>query len=534
MDTRRVLVADPIAERGIELLKEAEGIEVDVKLGLSEEELISLAPNYEGIIVRSGVKITAPIIEAGSGVLRAIGRAGVGVDNIDIPTATKHGVVVMNTPAGNTISTAEHAFTLMMSLARHIPQAHQSVTDGRFKEGRKAYKGVELYNKTLAILGMGRIGGEFARRAMGFGMRVVAYDPYMAASKAKNMRVELCATVDEAVEQADFITLHMPKTPETTHLINAVRIELMKPGVRIINCARGGLIDEAALLEGLKSGKIAGAALDVFEDEPPSADYELLSREEMVFTPHLGASTEEAQENVGIEIAEAIRDRLLHGAVVNAVNMPNLDENTLKEIGPYLKLAETLGKFAGQAGPTQPDAFRVEYVGAVGDLDTTLVTRSALKGYLETGGTSGSANYLNAPSLAEDRGIRLTESRPAEESDYTDLLTVIVGNDKESIHISGTFFGSQPRIVRIDEHNIDAYPDGNLLIFENNDTPGVVGALGQLLGKAGINIANMSLSRNQVGGQALSILNVDSAISDEVIAEILKVEGIQSAKSVEL
>ena len=220
--------------------------------------------------------------------------------------------------------------------------------------------------------------------------------------------------------------------------------------------------------------------------------------------------------------------------MVNAVNMPNLDENTLKEIGPYLKLAETLGKFAGQAGPTQPDAFRVEYVGAVGDLDTTLVTRSALKGYLETGGTSGSANYLNAPSLAEDRGIRLTESRPAEESDYTDLLTVIVGNDKESIHISGTFFGSQPRIVRIDEHNIDAYPDGNLLIFENNDTPGVVGALGQLLGKAGINIANMSLSRNQVGGQALSILNVDSAISDEVIAEILKVEGIQSAKSVEL
>ncbi len=534
MDTRRVLVADPIAERGIELLKEAEGIEVDVKLGLSEAELIALAPNYEGIIVRSGVKITGPIIEAGSGVLRAIGRAGVGVDNIDIPTATKHGVVVMNTPAGNTISTAEHAFTLMMSLARHIPQAHQSVIEGRFNEGRKAYKGVELYNKTLAILGMGRIGGEFARRAMGFGMRVVAYDPYMAASKAKNMRVELCATVDEAVAQADFITLHMPKTPETTHLINAARIELMKPGVRIINCARGGLIDEAALLAGLKSGKIAGAALDVFEDEPPSADYELLSREEMVFTPHLGASTEEAQENVGIEIAEAIRDRLLHGSVVNAINMPNLDEDTLKEIGPYLSLAEVLGKMASQIGPAQPDSFRIDYVGTVSDIDTTLVTRSALKGYLETGLTSGSANYLNAPSLAEDRGMRVTESRPAEVCEFTDLLTITVSSGADSMSLSGTFFGTRPRLVKIQEHNIDACPAGHLLVFENTDSPGVVGALGQLLGAKGINIASMALGRNEVGGKALSILNIDSAATEDVIAEILKIDGIQSAQAVEL
>jgi D-3-phosphoglycerate dehydrogenase len=534
MSIRRVLVADPIAERGIELLQEAEGIEVDVKLGLSEEELIELAPNYEGIIVRSGVRITAPIIEAASGTLRAIGRAGVGVDNIDIPTATKHGVVVMNTPAGNTISTAEHAFTLMMSLARHIPQAHQSVTDGRFKEGRKAYKGVELYNKTLAILGMGRIGGEFARRAMGFGMRVVAYDPYLAASKAKNMRVELCETVDDAVIQADFITLHMPKTPETTHLINAERINKMKPGVRIVNCARGGLIDEAALLQGIKDGKVAGAALDVFEDEPPSADYELLSREEMVFTPHLGASTEEAQENVGIEIAEAIRDRLLHGAVVNAINMPNLDEDTLKEIGPYLTLAETLGKFASQIGPKQPDSFRIDYVGTVSDIDTTLVTRSALKGYLEAGSTSGSANYLNAPSLAEDRGLRVTESRPTESCEYTDLLTVTVGNNEESVALSGTFFGSQARLVRIQDHTIDVNPEGTLLIFENTDAPGVVGALGQVLGQNGINIANMSLSRNQVGGKALSILNLDSAVSEEVIEQILGIEGIQSATTVEL
>lgn len=534
MSTRKVLVADPIAERGIELLQEAEGIEVDVKLGLSEEELIELSPNYEGIIVRSGVKITAPVIEAASGTLRAIGRAGVGVDNIDIPTATKHGVVVMNTPAGNTISTAEHAFTLMMSLARHIPQAHQSVVEGRFKEGRKAYKGVELYNKTLAILGMGRIGGEFARRAMGFGMRVVAYDPYLAASKAKNMRVELCETVDEAVEQADFITLHMPKTPETTHLIDADRIKKMKPGVRIINCARGGLIDEAALLKAIDEGIVAGAALDVFEDEPPSPDYELLKREEMVFTPHLGASTEEAQENVGIEIAAAIRDRLLHGAVVNAINMPNLDEDTLAEIGPYLGLAEVLGKMASQIGPNQPDAFRIDYVGTVSDIDTTLVTRSALKGYLEASSTSGSANYLNAPALAEDRGIRVTESRPAETCEFTDLLTVTVSSGDDAVSLSGTFFGNQPRLVKIQGRNIDANPEGHLLVFENTDSPGVVGSLGQLLGARGINIASMALSRDEVGGEALSILNLDTPIGDDVVEEIRQIEGITSARAVAL
>jgi len=534
MKTRRVLVADPISERGIELLREAEGIEVDVKLGLSEADLIELAPNYEGIIVRSGVKITAPVIEAASGTLRAIGRAGVGVDNIDIPAATKHGVVVMNTPAGNTISTAEHAFTLMMSLARHIPHAHRSVVEGRFKEGRKAYQGVELYKKTLAVIGMGRIGSEFARRAMAFGMRVLAYDPYLSASRAKNLRVELCATVDEAVCEADFITLHIPKTPETTHLIDAARIAKMKPGVRIVNCARGGLIDQAALLEGIQSGVVAGAALDVYEPEPPLPDDELLQREEIVCTPHLGASTEEAQENVGVEIAAAIRDRLLHGAVVNAVNMPNLDEATLREIGPYMALAEALGKMASQIAPHQPEVFRIDYTGGVAKVDTTLVTRAALKGYLEEGGTPGSVNYLNAPALAEERGIRVTSSRPAESCEFTDLLTVTVGNEKESVAISGTFFGSQPRVVKIDDHNVDTSPEGHLLIFENTDAPGIVGAIGQVLGAAGINIASMNLSRNRVGGQAMSILNLDSAVGEETLAAILEIEGIQSARSVVL
>ncbi len=534
MPVYQVLVADPIAEKGIEELRAAPEIEVDVKLGLSEEELVALAPAYAAIIVRSGVKITAPVIDAGAGVLKAIGRAGVGVDNIDIPAATRNGVVVMNTPAGNTISTAEHAFTLMMSLARHIPQAHASVAGGRFKEGRKAYKGVELYHKTLAILGMGRIGSEFARRAMAFGMRVVVYDPYLAASKAKTMRVELCDTVDEAVVQADFITLHMPKTKETTHLINAERIAKMKPGVRIINCARGGLIDEKALLAGIESGRVAGAALDVFEVEPPATDDPLLQREEIVLTPHLGASTEEAQENVGIEIAIAIRDTLLTGTVVNAVNMPNIDEKTLAEIGPYLKLAETLGKLTAQIAPNQPAFFRINYSGKVSDVDTTLITRSALKGYLEVGAGAGSVNYLNAPAMAEDHGIRVTESRPAETCEFTDLIEVVVGNDEEESSVAGTFFGSQPRIVKLRERFVEASPEGALLLLENDDTPGIVGRVGQWLGDHGVNIASMSLSRNQIGGRALSVLNLDSAPGEAIVKGLEDIDGIHEARAVQL
>ena len=534
MPDHKVLVADPIAEKGIEELRAADGIEVDVKLGLSEDELIQLAPEYAAIIVRSGVKITAPVIEAASGTLKAIGRAGVGVDNIDIPTATKHGVVVMNTPAGNTISTAEHAFTLMMSLARHIPQAHKSVEEGRFKEGRKAYKGVELYQKTLAILGMGRIGSEFARRAMSFGMRVVAYDPYLAASRAKSMRVELCDTVDEAVEQADFITLHMPKTKETTHLINAERIAKMKPGVRIINCARGGLIDEKAVLAGIEEGTVAGVALDVFETEPPVEGDPLLSREEVVLTPHLGASTEEAQENVGIEIARAIRDTLLSGTVVNAVNMPNIDEETLSDIGPYLQLAETLGRLTAQMAPKQPAFFRINYSGKVGDVDTTLITRSALKGYLEFGAGEGSVNYLNAPAMAEDRGIRVTESRPAESCEFTDLIEVVVGNEEERESAAGTFFGTQPRIVKLSERFVEVAPEGTILLLENTDSPGMVGQVGQWLGDHQVNIASMSLSRNQVGGRALSVLNLDSAPGEDVIAGLEKIDGIHQARAASL
>ncbi len=531
MAKHKILVADSISEKGIDDLKNDPDIDVDVKFGLSEDELVAIASEYSGIIVRSATKITARVIEAATQ-LKAVGRAGVGVDNIDIPTATKHGVIVMNTPAGNTISTAEHAFSLMTSMARTIPQAHASVVAGRWD--RKKYEGVELYKKTLAVLGMGRIGGEFAKRALSFGMRVVAYDPYLAASQAKIMRVELCESIEAAVAQADFITMHMPKTPETTHMINAERIALMKDGVRIVNCARGGLIDEAALLAGIESGKIAGAALDVYETEPPEADSALLKCDKIVFTPHLGASTQEAQENVGIEIAHTVRDAVLNGTVVNSINTPNIDEKTIEEIGPYLNLAEVLGKLISHIAPQQPDFFRINYNGKVSDVDTTLITRSALKGFLSLSSGETTVNTLNAPSFAENRGIRVTESRIPAPCEFTDLIEVEVGNEKESTAVAGTFFGNQPRIVKIRDRSVEATPEGHLLMLENLDSPGVVGHVGKTLAEHGVNIASMSLSRNKVGGRALSVLNLDSAPSDALLADLEAHEGIHEARSIDL
>lgn len=527
----KILVADSISKKGIENLKNDPALEVEVKFGLSEDELVACASEYSGIIVRSATKITERVIEAATQ-LKAVGRAGVGVDNIDIPAATNHGVIVMNTPGGNTISTAEHAFSLMTSLARSIPQAHASVTSGQWE--RKNFEGVELYKKTLAILGMGRIGSEFARRALAFGMRVVAFDPYLAASQAKILRVELCESIEEAVSQADFITLHMPKTDETHHMINRERLALMKPGVRIVNCARGGLIDEEALLEALDSGKVAGAALDVYESEPPAPECPLLKNEKIVFTPHLGASTQEAQENVGIEIARTVRDAIVNGTVVNSINTPNIDEKTIEEIGPYLNLAESLGQLISQIAPRQPDFFRINYSGKVSDVDTTLITRSALKGFLEASSGETVVNTLNAPGFAETRGIRVTESRLPAPCEFTDLIEVETGNSNETTTAAGTFFGSQPRIVKIRDHFVEASPEGHLLMLENVDSPGVVGHVGETLGKHGVNIASMSLSRNMVGGRALSVLNLDSVPEAALLADLESHQGIHKARAISL
>jgi D-3-phosphoglycerate dehydrogenase len=532
MDTpHKILVADPISDVGVEELRQDPKVEVDVITGQSEDELVAIADQYEGIIVRSQTKITAKVLEAAKN-LKAVGRAGVGVDNIDIPAATEHGVVVMNTPTGNTISTAEHAFSLMLSLARRIPQAHASVTAAKWE--RKKFEGVELHNKILAILGMGRIGSELARRAMAFGMRVIAYDPYLSASKARLLRIELVENVDDAVKQADFITLHMPMTPETKHIINAERIRLLKPGVRIINCARGGLIDETALGKALEEGTVAGAAFDVYETEPPPADYAYFNYPNVVLTPHLGASTQEAQESVGIEIARAVRAHLVDGTVINAVNMPSIDEQTVAQIGPYLRFAETLGKILAHIVPKQAEFLRITYSGKVGDLDTSLITRSVLTGYLEKISGDNVVNHINAPSFAENLGLRVTESRLSDAVEFTELIEVSAGNEESEVSVAGTFFGNTPRIVKLKDRYVEAAPEGNLLLVENTDVPGIVGLVGNLLGKHKLNIASMSLSRNQVGDRALTVLNLDSAPEPAVLEELEALDGIYEARCISL
>jgi len=526
MTRHKILVADPISQTGIDLLKAEPSFEVTVNLGLKgkETEFCEAAKDVDAIIVRSGVKVTAKVIEAAKN-LKVVGRAGVGVDNIDIPAASKRGVVVMNTPGGNTVSTAEQAFTLMMSLARKTPQAHASVTSGKWE--RTKFSGSEVNKKTLAILGMGRIGTEFAKRAQAFGMKVVAYDPYLNANRAQLLQVELRDNLDDAVKDADFITLHMPLTSETKHMLNDKRLRHCKKGVRVINCARGGLVDDNALAALLTEGHVGGAALDVFEVEPPPADYPLLKAPNTVFTPHLGASTEEAQESVGIEIAEQVKANLLEGTVLNAVNMPNVDPKTLAQIGPFLRFGEILGRLVSQIAPQRAEFLRVNYSGNLGKLDTTLVSRGVLKGFLERPIGADQVNLINAVSSAESLGLRFTESRLPEQTEFTDLIEVQVGTGDNVAVVAGSFFGGDPRIVKINGRPVEAKPEGTLLLIENQDRPGMIGAYGTILGKNQVNIANMSLSRNESGGTALTLLSLDSTPGEAVIKELEKVEGVK-------
>jgi len=530
MDVPKVLVADAVSERGVTELRGGGELDVVVKTGLKEDQLIQVIPEYSALVVRSQTKATAAVIEAATK-LKVIGRAGVGVDNVNVEAATKRGVIVMNTPGGNTISTAEHTFSLLMSLARKIPQAHASVKEGKWD--RKSFEGVELYDKTLAILGMGRIGTEVARRAMAFGMRVLAYDPYLSASRARSLQVELIESLDEILPRADFITVHMPATPETHHMLDAARLATTKKGVRIINCARGGLVEEAALFEALQSGQVGGAALDVYEKEPPPADFPLRSLPNVVLTPHLGASTAEAQESVGIEIAQAIRAVLLHGEIRNAVNMPNLDAKTLEIIGPYLSLGEKLGRLLSQLAPKRCERVNINYSGKVAEMDTAAVTRMVLKGFLLAAGGK-EVNQVNAPALAENLGLKVTESRISAPGDFTELIELSAGCDGESVSVAGTYFGTTPRIVKINNRHVEARPEGVLLLLENRDRPGIVGMLGSVLGANKVNIAGMSLSRNEVGGEAITVLNLDTAPSRAVLDQLLAEGDIRSANVIQL
>src|SRR6202011_4573536 len=407
MTRARILVADSISKRGIEEMSRDPSLDVVVKTGQTEAALKEMIPEFNAVIVRSETKITADVIEAGKS-LRVIGRAGVGVDNIDVDTATRRGVVVLNAPGGNTVSTAEHAFSLFLCVAQKIPQADASVRSGSWS--RTNFQGVELYDKTLGIIGMGRIGSELSRRAIAFGMRVFAYDPFLSAARARSLQVQLVDELDDLLANSDFISLHTPLTTETRHVLDAGRLKKMRRGVRIINCARGGLIDEPALAAALESGQVAVAALDVFENEPLPADSELRKQPNLVLTPHLGASTAEAQESVGIEIAQSIRAALLEGTIRNAVNMPNLDAKTLSIVGPHLRFGEKLGRFLSQIAPRRVETLNINYSGKVNDVDTTTITRAVLKGFLQSAG-GADINEVNAPAFAESLGLKVTETR---------------------------------------------------------------------------------------------------------------------------
>jgi D-3-phosphoglycerate dehydrogenase len=527
-----VMICDPVSPKGIALLQQRPEFKVTVlEKRLSEAELLPLVKDVDAMVVRSETKVNRKVIEAAPN-LKVVGRAGVGVDNVDVEAATQRGIVVMNTPSGNTISTAELTFSMLMALARKIPQAHMSMKAGEWN--RKAFSGVELYNKTLGILGMGRIGSEVARRAIAFGMRVLAYDPYLALSRAKALQVEL-VELDEIFGRCDFITVHMPSSDETKGMINAAAFGKMKKGVRVLNCARGGIINEADLVEAIKSGKVAGAALDVYEQEPPPAQFPLRDLPQVIMTPHLGASTEEAQENVGIEVAEAITDYLINGAVRNAVNLPNLDAKTYALVKPYLNLGTKLGRLVAQLAPKRNDRLVVTYGGKATQLPADPITRSVLKGFLESAGGKD-VNQVNVRTLATSLGLLVEEIKSNEETDYLEWLHVAVHAGDQKISAGGTFYGSHnhPRIVRVNSSPVEVVPEGILFFMTNKDRPGIVGHIGTLMGKHRVNIASMSLSRQQQGGTALTVLNLDSVPSQELLDEIQKDADISNVRVVKL
>ena len=525
----KVLVSDNLAVEGIELLKESPDITVDVKPKLELQELISQIGKYDALVVRSATKVTREVIDAAKN-LKVIGRAGVGVDNIDVESASKRGILVMNTPGGNTISAAEHTMSMLLALSRCIPQANISLKSRQWE--KKKFLGTEIFKKTLGIIGVGRIGGEVAKRAQSFGMDIIAYDPFISKAHAREVGVKL-VSFQELIKQADYITIHVPLTPETKHIINRETINQMKEGVKIINCARGGIIDEVALAEAVKSGKVGGAALDVFENEPPF-DSPVLGLENIIVTPHLGASTEEAQINVARDIALQVLDFLKKGIVRNAVNMPELDPEKMKTLGPYIALCEKLGRLQAQISEGGFTHISVQYSGEILHYEIKPLTIALLKGLLEPI-LERQVNFVNAPLIAQERGIEVTESKVSKVEDFANLIMVQAVTEKGENVVAGTLLGKkEPRLVRIGEFDLDVIPEGYMLLCSNLDKPGVIGKIGTILGNRKINIAGMQVGRKIVGGKALTIINVDCDISKEVLKEIEGIPEIVEVKMVNL
>lgn len=510
----KILISDEVSPACIEKLKTH--YDVHYKTGLTQEELSSIIQDYDAWIVRSASKATASLIQAAKR-LRIIGRAGAGVDNIDVEAATHNGIIVMNTPGGNTVSTAEHTVAMIMTLARNIPQASFSVKSGEWKKSK--FTGTELFEKTLGILGVGKVGKEVAVRMKSFGMRIIGYDPILSADEAAKMDVEL-VTLDQLLMQSDFITVHTPLNKATENILNRDALSKCKNGVRIINCARGGIVDEKALLEALKSGKVAGAALDVFVSEPP-VNNPLLLEANVITTPHLGASTEEAQEKVALQIAEQIIDAFEGKTIRGAVNMMPLDQSIISKSWAYLNLASRLGTLVSQAFDSPISKVQISYFGDVLDHPTELLTTTFLAGLLT--GAMENVNLVNAHSLAKKNGIAVSETRSTEHKDFTHLITVNLISNGISHTVSGALYGkNDPRIVAINEFVFDTRLDGFLLKLSNEDKPGMIGKLGTLLGNHRINIAQMSLGRKGVGGDAMTLLNLDQEIAADVQGELMR------------
>ena len=520
----KVLISDDLSPRAAEIFRER-GIDVDVKIGLKPAELRDIVGDYDGLAIRSATKVTAEVLAVAKK-LKVVGRAGIGVDNVDIKSATAHGVVVMNTPFGNAITTAEHAIALMFAVARQVPDANASTQAGKWEKNR--FMGVELSFKTLGLIGCGNIGSIVAERAIGLKMRVIAFDPFLSEDRARELGVEK-VTLDELTTRADFISVHTPLTEQTKNILSRERLMKTRKGVRIINCARGGLIDELAVRDLLISGHIAGAGFDVFVEEP-AKDNVLFGAPNLVCTPHLGASTLEAQENVALQVAEQMSDYLNTGAVVNSLNMPNVSAEDAPRLAPYLKLAENLGSFAGQLTETGVKAISVEYEGAVAALNVKPLTQAVLTGLLRP--QLEAVNMVNAPIIARERGVDVAEVKHERDSDYQTQITVTVTTERRTRAVSGTLFGgSKPRLVNIKGIEIEGEFAPHMLYITNEDKPGFIGRLGALLGDSKVNIATFHLGRDRQGGEAIALVSVDSAISPDLLGKIAALEGVTQAKA---
>jgi len=521
----KVLISDALSPAAVQIFKDR-GIEVDFQpaLGKDKEKLADVVGNYDGLAIRSATKVTSKIVEKAQN-LRVIGRAGIGVDNVDIPAATARGIIVMNTPFGNSITTAEHAISLMLALARQIPEADASTRAGKWEKNK--FMGVEIFGKTLGVIGCGNIGSIVADRAVGLKMKVIAYDPFLSADRATHLGVEK-VDLGELFRRADFITLHTPLTDKTRNVINADAIKAMKKGVRIINCARGGLVDEAALYEALKRGHVAGAAFDVFVIEP-ATETPLFNLPNVVCTPHLGASTSEAQENVALQIAEQMSDYLLRGAITNAINFPSISAEEAPKLKPFIALAERLGSFAGQLTETGISKVQLAYEGAVAQMNTKALTSAALAGLLRP--MLGDVNVVSAPVVAKERGIVVEEVTREMPEDYESLITVTVTTERQSRHVSGTVFADgRPRIVNIKGIRMDAEFGPSMIYITNLDKPGFIGKFSSTLGEAGINIATFHVGRDAPGGNAVALIEIDGELPETVLAKVRALPQVQQAK----